>query len=36
MLDKFSVEIVGCDAVQIRKAAENFVDHFTARMRSGT
>jgi transposase InsO family protein len=35
MLDKFSVEIVGCDAVQIRKAAEHFVDHFTMRMRSG-
>jgi hypothetical protein len=36
MLDKFSVEIVGCDAVQIRKAAEVFVDAFTHRMRTGT
>jgi hypothetical protein len=35
MLDKFSVEIVGCDAIEIRKRAEHFVDHFTARMRSG-
>ena len=36
MLDKFSVEIVGLDAVEIRQHAENFVDAFTARMRSGT
>jgi hypothetical protein len=36
MLDKFSVEIVGLDAVEIRKRAEHFVDAFTARMRSGT
>jgi hypothetical protein len=36
MLDKFSDEIVGCDAIEIRKAAEGFVDAFTARMRSGT
>ena len=35
MLDKFSVEIVGLDAVEIRKRAEHFVDHFTMRMRSG-
>ena len=36
MLDKFSVEIVGLDAVEIRQHAERFVDAFTARMRSGT
>jgi hypothetical protein len=36
MLDKFSVEIVGCDAIEIRKAAEHFVDHFTMRMRTGS
>jgi hypothetical protein len=36
MLDKFSVEIVGLSAVEIRKRAEVFVDSFTARMRSGT
>ena len=36
MLDKFSVEIVGLDAIEIRKRAEHFVDSFTARMRSGT
>jgi hypothetical protein len=36
MLDEFSVEIVGLDAVQIRQHAERFVDAFTARMRSGT
>jgi predicted transcriptional regulator len=36
MLDKFSVEIVGLDAVEIRKRAEGFIDHFTMRMRSGT
>ena len=36
MLDKFSVEIVGLSAVEIRKAAEHFVDAFTGRMRSGT
>jgi predicted transcriptional regulator len=35
MLDKFSVEIVGLDAIEIRKRAEHFVDHFTMRMRSG-
>jgi hypothetical protein len=36
MLDKFSAEIVGLDAVEIRKAAEHFVDAFTHRMRTGT
>ncbi|MEY5013328.1 MAG: hypothetical protein RLZ22_534 [Verrucomicrobiota bacterium] len=36
MLDKFAVEIVGCDAVEIRKAAEVFVDSFTRRMRTET
>jgi hypothetical protein len=36
MLDKFSVEIVGLSAVEIRKAAEHFVDAFTHRMRTGT
>jgi hypothetical protein len=35
MSDRFADEIVGLDAVEIRKAAENFVDHFTMRMRSG-
>jgi hypothetical protein len=36
MSDRFAVEIVGLDAVQIRKAAENFVDAFTMRMRTGS
>jgi hypothetical protein len=36
MLDKFSVEIVGLDAIEIRKRAEHFVDAFTHRMRTGT
>lgn len=36
MIDSFSDEIVGCDAIEIRKRAENFVDRFTARMRAGT
>jgi hypothetical protein len=36
MADKFAVEIVGLDAVEIKKASEIFVDAFTARMRSGT
>ena len=36
MLDSFADEIVGLDAVQIRKASEHFVDAFTSRMRTGT
>jgi predicted methyltransferase len=36
MSDRFADEIVGLDAVEIRKRAEVFVDSFTARMRSGT
>jgi predicted HD phosphohydrolase len=36
MLDKFALEIVGLDAVEIRKRAEVFVDSFTHRMRTGT
>ncbi len=36
MSDRFADEIVGLDAVEIRKRAEVFVDAFTARMRSGT
>ena len=36
MADRFADEIVGLDAVQIRKRAEHFVDHFTHRMRTGT
>jgi hypothetical protein len=35
MADSFAGEIVGLDAVEIRKRAERFVDAFTARMRSG-
>jgi hypothetical protein len=35
MSDRFAVEIVGLSAVEIRKAAEHFVDHFTMRMRTG-
>jgi hypothetical protein len=35
MCDDFAIQIVGLSAVEIRKAAENFVDHFTMRMRSG-
>jgi predicted transcriptional regulator len=35
MSDRFADEIVGLDAVEIRKRAEHFVDHFTMRMRSG-
>jgi hypothetical protein len=35
MSDRFADEIVGLDAVEIRKRAEHFVDHFTHRMRSG-
>jgi hypothetical protein len=36
MLDKFALEIVGLDAVEIKKRAEHFVDAFTHRMRTGT
>ncbi len=36
MSDRFAVEIVGLDAVEIRKRAEHFVDSFTHRMRTGT
>ena len=36
MADRFAGEIVGCDAIEIRKRAEHFVDAFTARMRAGT
>lgn len=36
MLDSFADELVGLDAVEIRKASEIFVDKFTARMRAGT
>ena len=36
MLDDFAQEIVGLDAVEIRKRAEVFVDSFTHRMRTGT
>jgi hypothetical protein len=36
MSDRFADEIVGLDAVEIRKRAEVFVDAFTMRMRSGT
>ena len=36
MLDSFAGEIVGLDAVEIRKAGERLVDAFVARMRSGT
>ena len=36
MIDNFADEIVGLDAVQIRKRAEVFVDEFTEKMRSGT
>ena len=36
MSDRFADEIVGLDAVEIKKRAEVFVDSFTARMRSGT
>ena len=36
MIDSFADELVGLDAVQIRKASEIFVDAFTARMRAGT
>ncbi|MFN6016619.1 MAG: hypothetical protein ACK49N_03505 [Verrucomicrobiota bacterium] len=36
MADRFADEIVGCDAIEIRKRAEHFVDHFTHRMRTGT
>ena len=35
MADRFADEIVGLDAVQIRKRAEHFVDAVSARMRSG-
>jgi hypothetical protein len=35
MSDSFAGEIVGLDAVEIRKRAERFVDAFTARMRFG-
>lgn len=35
MIDSFADELVGLSAVEIRKASENFVDAFTARMRSG-
>jgi hypothetical protein len=36
MCDDFAIQIVGLSAVEIRKAAEHFVDAFTGRMRSGT
>jgi hypothetical protein len=36
MADSFAGEIVGLDAVEIRKAGEQFVDAFTMRMRTGT
>ena len=36
MSDRFADEIVGCDAVEIRKRAEFFVDAFTHRMRTET
>ncbi len=36
MSDRFADEIVGLDAVEIRKRAEVFVDSFTHRMRTGT
>jgi hypothetical protein len=36
MSDSFASELVGLDAVEIRKASERFVDAFVARMRSGT
>jgi hypothetical protein len=36
MSDRFADEIVGLDAVEIKKRAEHFVDAFTGRMRSGT
>jgi hypothetical protein len=36
MSDRFADEIVGLDAVEIRKRAEVFVDAFTHRMRTGT
>jgi hypothetical protein len=36
MSDRFADEIVGCDAVEIRKRAERFVDAFTMRMRTGS
>jgi hypothetical protein len=35
MADSFAGEIVGLDAVAIRKAGERFVDAFVARIRSG-
>jgi hypothetical protein len=35
MSDRFADEIVGLDAVEIRKRAEVFVDAFTMRMRTG-
>jgi hypothetical protein len=36
MSDRFADEIVGLDAVEIRKRAEVFVDAFTHRMRTET
>ena len=36
MIDNFADEIVGLDAIQIKKRAEVFVDAFTERMRAGT
>ncbi len=36
MSDRFADEIVGLDAVEIRKRAEVFVDAYTGRMRSGS
>jgi hypothetical protein len=36
MCDTFAIQIVGLDAVEIRKRAEHFVDSFTHRMRTGT
>ncbi len=36
MSDRFADEIVGLSAVEIRKRAEVFVDHFTMRMRTGS
>jgi hypothetical protein len=35
MADSFAGEIVGLDAVEIRKRAERFVDAFVSRIRSG-
>ena len=36
MIDSFADELVGLDAVEIKKRSEVFVDHFTHRMRTGT